>query len=93
MGSIPAGAFGLRMLNGEHREQHRYICSPVITSGKSGLEMNRHEQIESEKWYAGGRRHLCRNCSNGQFTVGYRESEVLVICTNSSPALRVLPRV
>jgi hypothetical protein len=33
--------------------------------------------------------HLCRNCSNGQFTVGYRESEVLVICTNSSPALRV----
>ena len=25
----------------------------------------------------------------GQFTVGYRESEVLVICTNSSPALRV----
>jgi hypothetical protein len=33
--------------------------------------------------------HLCRNCSNGQFTVGYRESEVLVVCTNSSPALRV----
>ena len=35
-----------------------------------------------------GDAHLCRNCSNGQFTVGYRESEVLVICTNSSPALR-----
>ena len=33
--------------------------------------------------------HLCRNCSNGQFTLGYRESEVLVLCTNSSPALRV----
>jgi hypothetical protein len=36
-----------------------------------------------------GNVHLCRNCSNGQFTVGYRESEALVICTNSSPALRV----
>ena len=36
-----------------------------------------------------GNVHLCRNCSNGQFTVGYRESEVLVICTNSSLALRV----
>jgi hypothetical protein len=36
-----------------------------------------------------GNVHLCRNCSNGQFTVGYRESEVLVLCTNSSPALLV----
>jgi len=36
-----------------------------------------------------GNVHLCRNCGNGQFTVGYRESDVLVICTNSSPALRV----
>ena len=37
-----------------------------------------------------GNAHLCRNCTNGQFTTGYRESEVLVICTNSSPA-RVVP--
>ena len=36
-----------------------------------------------------GNVHLCRNCSNGQFTVGYRESEVLVLYTNSSPSLRV----
>ena len=34
---------------------------------------------------AGGE-HLCRGCSNGQYTVGYRESDVLVICTNSNPA-------
>jgi hypothetical protein len=34
--------------------------------------------------------HLCRSCSNGQYTTGYRESDVLVICTNSSPA-RVVP--
>ncbi len=37
-----------------------------------------------------GNAHLCRNCTNGQFTTGYRESDVLVICTNSSPA-RVVP--
>ena len=36
-----------------------------------------------------GNAHLCRNCSHGQFTVGYRESDVLVICTNSSPARQV----
>jgi hypothetical protein len=39
-----------------------------------------------------GNEHLCRNCSNGQFTTGYRESEVMVICTYSSPA-RVVPFV
>lgn len=33
--------------------------------------------------------HLCRNCNHGQFTVGYRESDVLVICTNPSPAMQV----
>jgi hypothetical protein len=32
-----------------------------------------------------GSEHLCRGCSNGQFTIGYRESDVLVICTNSHP--------
>ena len=37
-----------------------------------------------------GNVHLCRNCSHGQFTTGYRESDVLVICTNSSPA-RLVP--
>jgi hypothetical protein len=37
-----------------------------------------------------GNVHLCRNCSHGQFTIGYRESDVLVICTNPSPA-RLVP--
>jgi len=37
-----------------------------------------------------GNEHLCQRCSNGQFTVGYRETDVLVVCTNSSPA-RVVP--
>jgi hypothetical protein len=33
-----------------------------------------------------GNEHLCRNCAHGQFTTGYRESEVFVVCTNSAPA-------
>jgi hypothetical protein len=37
-----------------------------------------------------GNEHLCRSCSNGQYTVGYRESDVLAICNNSRPS-RVLP--
>ena len=36
-----------------------------------------------------GNAHLCRNCSNGQFTVGYRETDILVVCTNSNPARAV----
>jgi len=34
--------------------------------------------------------HLCRNCNRGQYMTGYRESDLLVVCTNSSPA-RVVP--
>jgi len=34
--------------------------------------------------------HLCRNCNWGQYMTGYRESDLFVICTNSSPA-RVVP--
>jgi len=37
-----------------------------------------------------GNEHLCKSCSWGQFTTGYRESEVLVFCTNTSPNFKVL---
>ena len=37
-----------------------------------------------------GDRHLCQSCSWGQFVVGYRESDMLAICTNTSPNM-VLP--
>jgi hypothetical protein len=37
-----------------------------------------------------GNEHLCRNCIFGQFTTGYRESDLMVICTNPNPA-RVVP--
>jgi len=32
-----------------------------------------------------GNANLCRNCSWGQFITGYRESDILAICTNTSP--------
>jgi hypothetical protein len=37
-----------------------------------------------------GKENLCRSCRNGQITTGYRDSDVWVICTNSSPA-RMVP--
>jgi hypothetical protein len=37
-----------------------------------------------------GNAPLCRNCSWGQFTTGYRESDLLAICTSTSPNI-VLP--
>jgi hypothetical protein len=36
-----------------------------------------------------GNEHLCRSCSHGQFMTGYRDSEVLVICGNLTPAMVV----
>ena len=36
-----------------------------------------------------GSEHLCKSCSWGQYTTGYRESDVLVICTNTNPNTRV----
>ena len=36
-----------------------------------------------------GNAHLCRTCSHGQFTTGYRETDVMVICANSTPAFVV----
>ena len=37
-----------------------------------------------------GNTHLCTNCSWGQFITGYRESDRMAICTNTSPNI-VLP--
>lgn len=36
-----------------------------------------------------GNENLCRNCSNAQITTGYRESDMLVICTNVYPSIAV----
>ena len=37
-----------------------------------------------------GNAHLCRTCAHGQFTTGYRETDVLVICATSEPS-RLVP--
>ena len=36
-----------------------------------------------------GSDHLCKNCRNGQYVTGYRESDVLVICALSTPSFRL----
>ena len=36
-----------------------------------------------------GNEHLCKNCDWGLFMTGYRESDVLVFCTNARPNFRV----
>jgi hypothetical protein len=36
-----------------------------------------------------GSTHLCRSCTWGHFMTGYRESDLLVICTNTSPNIVV----
>ena len=36
-----------------------------------------------------GNEHLCKSCTWGQFTVGYRESDVLAFCTNTRPNFKV----
>lgn len=36
-----------------------------------------------------GNEHLCKSCTWGQYTVGYRESDVLAICTNTNPNIKL----
>lgn len=36
-----------------------------------------------------GNEHLCKSCNWGQIVTGYRESEVLAFCTNTSPTIRL----
>lgn len=36
-----------------------------------------------------GNEHLCKRCSWGQYITGYRESDLVVICTNASPNFKV----
>jgi hypothetical protein len=36
-----------------------------------------------------GNAHLCKSCSWGQFMTGFRESDLVVICTHTSPNIVV----
>jgi hypothetical protein len=33
--------------------------------------------------------HLCKSCNWGQFMIGYRDSDRLAVCTNTSPNMVV----
>ena len=46
-------------------------------------------KLEVIKGASAGNRHLCRGCTHGHFVTGYRESDVMVICTNVMPNRRV----
>jgi hypothetical protein len=36
-----------------------------------------------------GNEHLCKGCNHGQYTTGYRESDIMVVCTNSYPSIQL----
>ena len=36
-----------------------------------------------------GNQHLCKSCTWCQYTTGFRESDMLVICTNTNPNVKV----
>jgi hypothetical protein len=36
-----------------------------------------------------GSEHLCKRCTWGQCMTGFRESDILMICTNTNPNMRV----
>ena len=36
-----------------------------------------------------GSAHLCKSCNWGQVMIGYRESDLMVVCTNLSPNIVV----
>ena len=36
-----------------------------------------------------GSNHLCRSCDWGQVMTGYRESDLMVVCTNTNPNIVV----
>jgi hypothetical protein len=36
-----------------------------------------------------GNEHLCKSCTWGQIITGYRESDVMALCTNTNPNFRL----
>jgi hypothetical protein len=45
--------------------------------------------LTGKKATALGNPHLCKSCAWGQFMTGYRDSERLAVCTNTSPNMVV----
>jgi hypothetical protein len=73
--------------------EHQSVAafSPVsFTSGASRIARDAMGKLNVKNGTPVGNEHLCKSCSWGQFTTGYRESEVLVFCTNTNPNFKVL---
>jgi hypothetical protein len=70
----------------EHRNKPVAACSPVKQSpagpDRNATIMNK---LKVKNGTPAGNENLCRNCNWGQFITGYRESDILAICTNTSP--------
>jgi hypothetical protein len=65
-------------------------CSPAnnLPAGpdRSVIEMGK---LNVKNGTPVGGTHLCKSCSWGQFVIGYRESDLMVICTNTNPNIIV----
>ncbi len=47
------------------------------------------DKLHGKNGTAVGSEHLCKSCSHPLYVTGYRESDVLVVCTLASPSFRV----
>lgn len=78
------------MVQWQDAERTAIACSPALT-----FRLDRHSDeiamvtLNVKDGTPTGSTHLCRSCVHCQFTTGYRETDVLVICTNASPSISV----
>ena len=76
-------------LRSSRAEQFRHRLFPGLNLRRVRIESNVMSNLQVINGTPAGNAHLCRKCSHGQFTRGYRESDVLVICTNVAPNRKV----
>ena len=74
----------------ERRKKSVAVCSPAlhfpVTPDRNLIAMGK---LNVKNGTPIGNAHLCKNCSWGQFMIGYRESDVRAICTNTNPNIVV----
>jgi hypothetical protein len=60
-----------------------------ITSGAPDQKWNAMAKLHVRNGTPVGNKHLCKRCSWSQIVNGYRESDLLVVCTNTNPNMVV----
>lgn len=74
----------------EHRNNAVFAGSPV---NQPPARPDRNDSVMSKLKVKNGTpvgsEHLCKSCSWGQVVAGYRDSDLLVICMNTSPNIVV----